>query len=545
MNNILKSVGKENFVNFYYHIKAMKHSDEKLTREFFAGKKESTARRSFCGAYKIFKDGKELEALKMIIDSKRLPQEIKEEAQRIYDWETEIPPFEIRAIEKVKEIKNQVIGSLRHIKEKLRDSFEETRKSFASQLKDLKDTTKTTIKPGLQVVGLGLLSLFLTSVSREHIKSDIDIDPNLFGSNPIDWFNAEWTENSGGGMAQAFEIQNKILERRAQEQREHQDLTYVVDRVSSHEGSRGNWGKVARIDRMGVGLMMPNSIYGIETLNEQLIAIFSNPESSEIARQAVLEEFGDDSGYFMVRDLYMNHDAQFIHNKFAFDEQGQENFDEFAPIISVIQDSSVGRDQQEVDINRRKGNVNNELDRHGFMFLRSHLHAFDLSVIIGETGMANAFRDGLSGFPRNPDGTVNRDTFDIDRILNHDLPWFLRQNAPPNVDVNEYLRVQMNFARELVAENVNLFIDFWKDLFVHAEVVRSFPRHQHVARRSAANLGIGGLRSGIVNRQEVFPDDNRLNNPRPTIITEFSRHAPNTLASPSPLFEIAQFEIIE
>jgi len=110
-DDILKSVGKENFVNFYYHIKARSYSDQELHEQFFVGKKESSSYRSICGAYQIFKNGKEIQVLKDILASKRVSQETKDEAQVILD--RELLPFEIRIGKKLSRVKHQAKARLK------------------------------------------------------------------------------------------------------------------------------------------------------------------------------------------------------------------------------------------------------------------------------------------------------------------------------------------------------------------------------------------------------------------------------------------------
>lgn len=83
INEMLNKIGKTVFVNFYYEFKDFSISDEKLSQILLEkNPKSKTSKQSFRipRARRLFKDGKQIEALNIIYNSERLDIDIRMKA---------------------------------------------------------------------------------------------------------------------------------------------------------------------------------------------------------------------------------------------------------------------------------------------------------------------------------------------------------------------------------------------------------------------------------------------------------------------------------
>ena len=82
----LSAAGKEAFVNFYYDFKNTEMSQKELADKLFNENPRSRSKRQgfrIPRARHIFETGQEIEALKLIIDSSRIDEEVKQKARTI------------------------------------------------------------------------------------------------------------------------------------------------------------------------------------------------------------------------------------------------------------------------------------------------------------------------------------------------------------------------------------------------------------------------------------------------------------------------------
>ena len=93
VNETLNAIGKAAFVNFYYDFKDTTIPTDILSEKIFReNKKAKSTRQGFRipRARHIFETGQEIEALKIIIDSKKVDAEVKEKAKQILNKELSI-----------------------------------------------------------------------------------------------------------------------------------------------------------------------------------------------------------------------------------------------------------------------------------------------------------------------------------------------------------------------------------------------------------------------------------------------------------------------
>ena len=86
LNKTLAAVGKTVFVNFYYDFKDFSISKDELAQKILTlnpGSKSDNQNFRIPRARHIFEAGKELDALRIIIESKRLPSVVIEKAKSI------------------------------------------------------------------------------------------------------------------------------------------------------------------------------------------------------------------------------------------------------------------------------------------------------------------------------------------------------------------------------------------------------------------------------------------------------------------------------
>ena len=93
VNETLNAIGKAAFVNFYYDFKDTTIPTDILSEKIFReNKKAKSTRQGFRipRARHIFETGQEIEALRIIIDSKKVDAEVKEKAKQILGKELSI-----------------------------------------------------------------------------------------------------------------------------------------------------------------------------------------------------------------------------------------------------------------------------------------------------------------------------------------------------------------------------------------------------------------------------------------------------------------------
>lgn len=86
VNRFLDIVGRTIFVKYYYVFEKMPKDDclEMISEQYT----ESTKRKKILYAKKIFKEGLQIEVLKVIINSKKVNSHTREKASRILSAET-------------------------------------------------------------------------------------------------------------------------------------------------------------------------------------------------------------------------------------------------------------------------------------------------------------------------------------------------------------------------------------------------------------------------------------------------------------------------
>jgi hypothetical protein len=91
LNNTLAAVGKAVFVNFYYDFKNFSISNNELAKKIYAenpGTNSTNQNFRISRARHIFELGQELDALRIIIKSKRVDAQAVEKAKKILAKET-------------------------------------------------------------------------------------------------------------------------------------------------------------------------------------------------------------------------------------------------------------------------------------------------------------------------------------------------------------------------------------------------------------------------------------------------------------------------
>lgn len=94
LNTTLSAVGKAVFVNFYYDFKNTSLTDDEITEKLL---KENPSTKSDRQGFRIprarhiFEEGSQLDALRIIIDSKKVAPEAREKAKQILNKELEQP----------------------------------------------------------------------------------------------------------------------------------------------------------------------------------------------------------------------------------------------------------------------------------------------------------------------------------------------------------------------------------------------------------------------------------------------------------------------
>lgn len=86
LNKTLAAVGKTVFVNFYYDFKDFSISKDELAQKILTlnpGSKSDNQNFRIPRARHIFEAGQEQDALRMIVESKRVPSEVIEKAKSI------------------------------------------------------------------------------------------------------------------------------------------------------------------------------------------------------------------------------------------------------------------------------------------------------------------------------------------------------------------------------------------------------------------------------------------------------------------------------
>jgi len=91
LTRTLNSIGKEIFARYYYDFKSIKDKNklaEKLLNENEKAKSIGGQLTRINCAIKIFRNKKELEALKIIVNSNRMAEDVKEIAKKIIKQES-------------------------------------------------------------------------------------------------------------------------------------------------------------------------------------------------------------------------------------------------------------------------------------------------------------------------------------------------------------------------------------------------------------------------------------------------------------------------
>lgn len=95
LNTTLAAVGKAVFVNFYYDFKDFSIPNDELAKKIYSenpGSKSTSQNFRIPRARHIFELGQEQDALRIIIDSKRVDAQAIEKAKKILDKETALTP---------------------------------------------------------------------------------------------------------------------------------------------------------------------------------------------------------------------------------------------------------------------------------------------------------------------------------------------------------------------------------------------------------------------------------------------------------------------
>ena len=102
LNTALAAVGKAVFVNFYYDFKDFSIPSDELAKKIYSenpGSKSTSQNFRIPRARHIFELGQEQDALRIIIDSKRVDAQAIEKAKKILDKETKMDNFLVESVE--------------------------------------------------------------------------------------------------------------------------------------------------------------------------------------------------------------------------------------------------------------------------------------------------------------------------------------------------------------------------------------------------------------------------------------------------------------